>query len=92
MVKYKQRCGLCKKNMVIMTYGKRFPICVQCEMKQINDDIEDPKFKKMFDIDKKFYEENSFLRDIKKKYLAYGVLSEKQIEAFKKTVAKLKKK
>jgi len=47
--------------------------------------------KKMFDIPEEFYVSNSFLRDIKVKYLRFGNLSDKQIEAFKKTVANLLK-
>ena len=54
-------------------------------------EIKDPKMKKMFDIPEEFYKENSFLRDIKIKYLQWGELTEKQIEAFKKTVEKMKK-
>ena len=53
-------------------------------------EIKDPKMKKMFDIPEEFYKENSFLRDIKIKYLQWGELTEKQIEAFKKTVEKMK--
>ena len=54
-------------------------------------EIKDPKMKKMFDIPEEFYKENSFLRDIKIKYLKFGELTEKQIAAFKKTVENLKK-
>lgn len=53
-------------------------------------EIEDPKMKKFFDIPKEFYKENAFLRSIKINYLKYGNLTEKQIEAFKKTVKKMK--
>ena len=52
--------------------------------------VKDPKMKKMFDIPEEFYKENSFLRDIKVKYLQWGGLTERQIEAFKKTVEKMK--
>ncbi len=55
-------------------------------------EIKDPKMKKMFDIPEEFYEENSFLRDIKIKYLKWGELSERQIAAFKKTVKERKEK
>ena len=44
----------------------------------------------MFDIPEDGYRENSFLRSIKLNYQRYGELSERQIEAFKKSVAKLK--
>lgn len=46
--------------------------------------------KKMFDIPEDFYKKNSFLRSIKINYLRYGKLTEKQIEAFKKAVDKMK--
>ena len=46
--------------------------------------------KKFFNIPEEFYQKNSFLRDIKIKYLQFGELSEKQIDAFKKTVKKYK--
>ncbi len=88
--KFKQRCALCKENMVIMFSSKQFPICVECHMKQIDQPIEDPKMKKFFDIPKEFYEQNSFLRNIKNAYIRFGNLSEKQVEAFEKTVKDLK--
>jgi hypothetical protein len=53
-------------------------------------EIKDPKMKKMFDIPEEFYKENSFLRDIKIKYLQWGELTEKQIEAFKKVAKDMK--
>ena len=55
-------------------------------------EIKDPKMKKMFDIPEEFYKKNMFLRSIKINYLRFGKLSEKQIEAFKKTVKKMKEK
>ena len=58
-------------------------------MKQINQPITDEKFRKMFDIDQKLYEESSFLRSIKSNYLRFGSLSEKQVEMFKKVAAEL---
>jgi hypothetical protein len=88
--KFKQRCALCKKNMVLMYSHRQFPICAQCQMKQIDQPIDDPLFKKMFDLPEKFYLESSFLRNIKESYLRFGSLTEKQIEAFKKTVEELK--
>ena len=84
--KYKQRCGLCKKNMVLMYGRNQFPVCVSCHMKQINQPIDDPIFKKMFDIPATFYEDSTFLRKIKESYIRFGSLTQKQIDAFKKTV------
>ncbi|MBW3022577.1 hypothetical protein KY308_00545 [Candidatus Woesearchaeota archaeon] len=87
---YKQKCSLCKKNFVIVTYKNRYPMCYDCQKQEMQGEIKDPKIKKLLDIPEKFYKENAFLRDIKINYLKYGNLSEKQIEAFKKTVEKMK--
>jgi len=46
--------------------------------------------KRMFKLPEEFYKNNSFLRDIKIKYIKFGGLTEKQIDAFKKTVKQLK--
>ncbi len=88
---FKQRCMRCKKNMVIVTSRDRFPLCYDCQKKEMTGEIKDPAMKKMFDIPEEFYKENSFLRSIKVNYLRYSNLTEKQIEAFKKTVEKMKK-
>ena len=88
--KFKQRCALCKENMVIMYSARQFPICVTCHMKRIDVEIKDPKMKKFFDIPKEFYEKNNFLRNIKEAYIRFENLTEKQVEAFKKTVKELR--
>ncbi|PIZ50748.1 hypothetical protein COY27_06050 [Candidatus Woesearchaeota archaeon CG_4_10_14_0_2_um_filter_33_13] len=88
--KFKQKCAMCKTNWVEMFSRKQFPICSKCQMKKLNKPIEDPKFKKMFDLPTELYEKSSFLRNIKEAYLRFGNLTEKQIEAFKKTVKDLK--
>ncbi len=88
--KFKQKCAICKDNMVIMYSSRQFPICVDCHMKQISDPVKDPKFKKLFDIPEELYRKSSFLRNIKRSYLRFESLTEKQIEAFKKTVKDLK--
>ncbi len=90
-VSYKQRCGRCKKNMVVVTARTNFPLCYDCQKNDLNGEIKEPAMKKMFDIPEEYYQSNSFLRSIKINYLRYGSLSEKQIEAFKKTVEKMKK-
>ena len=92
MVRYKQRCFICKKNMVLITSGRQKAICIPCQTVDFDKPIEDPAMKKMFDIPKELYEENYFLRDIKSKYLRFGNLSERQIEVFKKVVKEEKKK
>ncbi len=87
--KYKQLCAICKKNHVLILQRNQFPICTACSMKQINQPITDEKFRKLFDIDNKLYEESSFLRSIKSNYLRFGSLSGKQVETFKRVAAEL---
>lgn len=88
--KYKQLCAICRKNHVLIITRNQFPICTSCSMRQISKPIEDEKFKKLFDIDEKLYEESSFLRSIKSNYLRFGSLSEKQVEVFKRVAEELK--
>ena len=87
--KYKQICAICRKNHVLISARGQFPICTSCSMREISKPIEDEKFRKMFDIDQKLYEESSFLRSIKSSYLRFGSLSEKQVETFKRVAAEL---
>ncbi|MBI2550131.1 hypothetical protein HYV83_03025 [Candidatus Woesearchaeota archaeon] len=87
--KYKQLCAICKKSHVLIISRGQFPICTACSMKQINQPIEDEKFKAMFGIDQKLYEQSSFLRSIKYNYLRFGSLSDRQVEMFKKVAAEL---
>lgn len=89
-VQFKKKCVKCRKNYVIVTYRNNYAICYECQKKEMEGDITDPKMKKLFDIPEEFYKDNMFLRDIKINYLRYGKLSEKQIEAFKKSVDKMK--
>ncbi len=89
--RFKQKCAVCKKNMVVMYSSRQFPICSECQMKQINKPITDQKYKELFDIDTKLYEMSTFLRNIKQSYLRYDSLTERQIEAFSKAVEDLKK-
>jgi len=89
--RFKQKCAVCKKNMVVMYSARQFPICSECQMKQINKPVTDPKYKELFDIDLKLYEMSTFLRNIKQSYLRYDSLTERQVEAFKKAVEDLKK-
>ncbi len=72
--------------MVLITNYRQKPVCTQCQMKEINKPITDPKFKALFDIAPELYEQSSFLRNIKDAYLRYGGLSDKQEEVFKKVV------
>ncbi len=89
--KYKQKCMRCKKNYVVVTWKNKFPVCYSCQQGELNKEIADAKMKKLFDIPEEFYKDNAFLRNIKLSYFRYESLTEKQIEAFKKAVAKIKK-
>ena len=89
-VKFKQKCYRCKKNYVVITSRTRFPVCYECEKKEMEGTIKDPKMKRLFKIPEEYYKRSAFLRDIKIKYLKFGELSEKQIEAFKKAVKDMK--
>ncbi|MBN2112020.1 hypothetical protein JW707_02870 [Candidatus Woesearchaeota archaeon] len=80
----------CKKNYVLVSNRQKYAICYDCQKDELKGEIKEPKMKKMFNIPDKLYKENSFLRNIKINYLRYGQLTEKQIEAFKKTVKKMK--
>jgi hypothetical protein len=89
-IKYKKKCTRCKTNYVAVTFRDRYPVCFECQKNELNGEIDDPVMKKMFDIPDESYKDNSFLRSIKVNYIRYGKLSEAQIEAFKKTVKKMK--
>jgi ribosomal protein S27AE len=91
MAVFKQKCPRCKNNWIIVSHrNARYTVCYDCEKSELEGNIEDPVFKKLFDIPEEFYKENAFLRDIKKGYLKWGKLSEKQIDAFKKSVDRMK--
>lgn len=90
MISFKQLCSRCKKNYVVTTYKDRYPICFECHKSELQGEITDPEMKKFFDIPEDFYKQNSFLRSIKINYLKYGKLSEPQVNAFVKTVDKMK--
>ncbi len=92
MRSYKQKCIVCRKNYAMVTWKNRNPVCTECRMRDISKPITEPKFKKLFDIDKSLYEKSSFLRNIKSSYLRYGGLSDKQVEMFRKVAEELKKK
>ncbi len=90
MAKYKQKCMRCKENYVLVSWKQKYPLCYECQKKELHQKIKDPKMKKFFDIPEDFYKQSAFLRNIKIYYIKFKTLSEKQIEAFKKTVEKLK--
>lgn len=88
-VKYKQKCSRCGKYVPI-TRRQVYLVCPECQEKELAGEVKDPEMKKLFKIPIAFYRENAFLRSIKLNYLRYGNLSERQIEAFEKTVAEMK--
>ncbi|MFH0752266.1 MAG: hypothetical protein V1914_01580 [archaeon] len=88
--KFKKLCSNCRKNYVVATWKDRYVTCYECEKKELEGEIKDPEMKKLFNIPEKLYMENSFLRSIKKNYLRYGKLTEKQLAAFKKTIKEKK--
>jgi len=90
MAKYQKKCYKCKKNYILVGWRDKFPLCYDCAKEELHQEIKDPKMKKMFDIPEEFYEESLFLRDIKLKYIRFGNLTEKQIEAFIKVVKEMK--
>lgn len=90
-VRYKQKCSRCRKNYVTTTWREKYPVCYDCQKKDLEGEINDPDMKQLFDIPEEYYKQNAFLRNIKISYLKYGKLTEKQIQAFKKTVKKIKK-
>ncbi|MBW3012670.1 hypothetical protein KY340_00540 [Candidatus Woesearchaeota archaeon] len=89
-VKFKQKCDKCKQNYVLVTSKQKYVQCYDCQKQELSGEIKDPAMKKLFDIPEDFYRRNLFLRNIKISYLKFGSLSEKQIEAFKETVKKIK--
>ncbi len=61
-------------------------------MKVVVQPVKEASFKKLFDIPLDWYKENSFLRSVRYQYGRFNQLTEKQLEAFKKTVKELKEK
>lgn len=89
MVRYKQLCILCRKNHAVIESRKQRAVCPECEMKDW-EEIKSGRYKKILDIPKDVYAKSYFLRNVRSYYEKFGKLSEKQIEAFKKTAEKLK--
>lgn len=89
---YKQRCVICKKNMVLIQYPKQRPNCQECQKRSFSAPITDPKFQKMFAIDPILYDQSSFLRDIRFQYGRFQSLSERQVQTFQRVVKELTEK
>lgn len=85
----KKKCNRCRKNYVKCSKRQGYVLCFDCQKPQLEAEIEDPIIKKLFDIPEIMYRENSFLCELKSKYIRFGSLSEKQIEVFEKIVKEL---
>ncbi len=85
----KKKCNRCRKNYVKCSRRQGYILCYDCQKPQLEQEIEDPVMKKLFDIPEEFYRKNGFLCELKSKYIRFGSLSEKQIEVFKKVVKEL---
>ena len=73
-----------------MSSRQRYPVCYECQKKELDGEVKDPKMKKLFNIPEEWYKRNSFLGNVKISYLRFGKLTDKQIEAFKKVVKQMK--
>lgn len=74
-----------------MQHYRQKPICIDCQMKQW-DKIKNERYKELFSISKKFYEESYFLRNVRDYYDKFGKITKKQEEAFKKTIKEMENK
>ncbi len=90
-IKFKKKCGICKKVWVVI-HRREFPICTPCHMKRIFSEEQKITAKKFLflNIDKEFYEQSRFLRNIREAYLRFEDLTDRQIEAFKETLERTK--
>ena len=61
-------------------------------MKEIEKPIDDPAYKKLFDVPLAWFEKNSFLRSVRYQYGRFGDLTEKQLVVLKKTLKEMKAK
>lgn len=83
------KCSRCRKNYVLTTQRREILVCYECQKPYLDQPIEDPRMKKLFDIPEELYKENNFLRHIKANYQRFKTLSEKQRQAFEQTVQEL---
>ena len=80
MVKFKQRCYVCKNNWALVSSGRqKFVVCKDCEMKVVDKKVEKKTYAKLFDIPREWYEENGFLRSIRYSYVKFCSLTEMQL-------------
>ena len=72
------------------TSRQSYVLCYECQKNELTGEIENPAYKKLFNIPEEYYKDNAFLRSIKINYLKYKNLTEPQISAFEKVVKKMK--
>lgn len=89
-VECKEKCRVCRKNYVLVSWRHGYVICYDCQKSQLQKEVKDPAMKKLLNIPEEYYKQNAFLRDIKLNCIRFGKLTDKQIEAFKKAVEKMK--
>ena len=87
--KFKKKCALCKKNMAVILSFRQFPVCTECQMKRIKEEVTEPAYQ-FLNLSDELYQKSQFLRNIKEFYLRNRTLSEKQIQAFKKAAKDVK--
>lgn len=76
--------------MVPISSRKQFPICYDCQKKDLQGEIKDPKMKKLFNLPEEFYKKSPFLRSVKSYYLKFKEITVKQREYFEKAVKEMK--
>ena len=89
-VQFKKKCNRCKKNYVLVTNQNTYVECYECQKKELDTPIEDNEMKAFFNIPEDFYRQNAFLRSIKINYHRFKNLSDRQKDAFKRTVEEIK--
>jgi len=90
MANYKKLCTRCKKNYMHVSWKNNYPVCYDCQKVELDQEVKDPKLKRMFKIPEEFYKQNAFLRSIKINYHRFGELSGRQVDTFKEAVKKMK--
>ena len=86
MVKYKQRCGRCKKNYTLSLRSQAFIMCAECHAPFLAKEIEDPSMKEFFDIGAEYYDKDAYLRTVKMNYLKYGNITDYQRKQFLRVI------
>ena len=91
MVKYKQKCGRCKKNYTMSLRSQAFVMCADCHEPLINKPIEDADMKAFFEQADDIYDRDAYLRTVKMNYLKYGNITDYQRTQFLKVIDLVRK-